>query len=1195
MRQVGFEDLPRLMTNSIPCQSSVTYQVGGSLPNSAHTYVERRADTTLFNSLIAGEFCYVLNARQMGKSSLRVQVMQRLLQAGVACAAVDITKIGSQNINSEQWYASLIGALVQGFELGDRFQLRAWWRERQYLAPVQRLGEFIETVLLELLPMPLVVFIDEIDSLLSLPFATDDFFTWMRACYNQRVDNSAFNRLTFALLGVTTPANLIQDKQRTPFNIGQAIPLEGLTLPAAAPLAEGLRHLSPNPETVLQAILDWTGGQPFLTQKLCRLAQQHLSEPIPLGQEQQVISQLIQARVLTDWEHYDEPEHLKTIRNRILVNEQRAGRLLGLYQQLLHIGTIPADDTNEQIELRLTGLVTYDQGQLRVFNPIYENVFDLAWVEFQLAQLRPYGVLLQAWFESACTDTSRLLRGESLKEALAWATDKSLSDQDYQFLAASQDWQQQETQRTLLIERQEKETMAAANRILSRASQKAKRLVFFAGIGLGIVSIFAVIVGTGLVKTSQELQNSEASLALEQESINILAQFPAQPLSSLVAAINNGRELYDLIGNAPLSQYPTTRPILTLNSILNDILARNRWEIADQLVGSSITKDGSVLTVLANGTVQLWNAQGQKQAEFHLSDQPLTGMRYDWQSEQLAILNRSGQGEVWHIQARPQKQFNLAGLSSSLVSFKFSPNHQTMAGISPSGRVYVWDQRGQLLADFRAHRPVGYSLAYTPDGQTLATSGNDGLVRLWGLDGSLRQAWPAGITQAVKPKSLVFVDPETLAGVSDDGILRIWNRQGEQINQWRVSITPSYLVAVSPNGQTLLTLSEDNIIRLWTTNGLLEAELSGHERFVTHVDFNPAQQRLVSNDRNGRLFIWDFQPRDQIWAARQSSVWNAVFNPAGTELATAGKNGTIKVWTRSGHLLHTHQASGSGINSLAFVPDQNTLLFGGDDGRVGMWAIPEKKIIPLRPAGSGIYTVAVAPQGQVLAAAGQEGKIFVWFQTRTSGQSFGSPLTIAGHQGAVWSLSFLPRAAQAEFGQGPILISTGQDGWVRLWDTQTGNLVRAINPKQGWLTSLRMAPDGQTFIVGGEGGVISQWELSGRRVRQFKGHLSSILSLALSQDGEMIASVAQDGIVNVWALSGQPLASFRSESGTIYSLDISPLPEQQLVIVGQADIVHLEPLYRLPDLLAKGCQWLQDYRVTHADAQAMCLTLAPSP
>src|SRR5438477_7348752 len=94
------------------------YVTGGTVPRDALSYVERRADRELYEGLHAGEFCYVLHARQMGKSSLMVRTAARLRDDGVAVAVLDLTAVG-QNVTVEQWYDGLLSQLGRKLGMED--------------------------------------------------------------------------------------------------------------------------------------------------------------------------------------------------------------------------------------------------------------------------------------------------------------------------------------------------------------------------------------------------------------------------------------------------------------------------------------------------------------------------------------------------------------------------------------------------------------------------------------------------------------------------------------------------------------------------------------------------------------------------------------------------------------------------------------------------------------------------------------------------------------------------------------------------------------------------------------------------------------------------------------------------------------------------------------------------------------------
>ncbi|HBL11937.1 MAG TPA: GAF domain-containing protein [Cyanobacteria bacterium UBA11162] len=152
-------------------------------------------------------------------------------------------------------------------------------------------------------------------------------------------------------------------------------------------VARKLKEKSQNYKKLLVEVLKWTGGQPFLTQQLCKLIANAEDSP-GIGAETAWVENLVRSRWIENWENREELVHLRTIRDQLLRRKHRSVKLLTLYQRILQQGEIDANDSVEQRELRLLGLVLKNQGKLRVHNRVYESIFNPVWVKNALKTIQ---------------------------------------------------------------------------------------------------------------------------------------------------------------------------------------------------------------------------------------------------------------------------------------------------------------------------------------------------------------------------------------------------------------------------------------------------------------------------------------------------------------------------------------------------------------------------------------------------------------------------------------------------------------------------------------------------------------------------------------------------------------------------------------------------------------------------------------
>ncbi len=324
-------------------------ELGGTIKHTDPYYIHRLADEVVI-ALAAeqGHTLVIKGPRQMGKSSLLIHYLVQSQKAGKKIAFVDFQMFSQEDLEAYPKFLSRFAMILSQ-------RLRLDLPEAPTIGTQFAMVDFMERVILPRVGGPLVVALDEADRLFRTPYKAD-FFSMLRLWHNNRVPlTPEWEVLDLALVISTEPYLLIDQGDRSPFNVGRLLELEPFARDECGQLNRNYGGLLSEQE--IEQLWTLLRGHPYLT----RLAYYRLTAPDRCGFEEL-------------WQRADDErgpfgDHLRAL----LMKLHERPELLAAMKQAIRTGTV--DDPDLYWRLYGAGLVRREGQRIDPANLLYARFF----------------------------------------------------------------------------------------------------------------------------------------------------------------------------------------------------------------------------------------------------------------------------------------------------------------------------------------------------------------------------------------------------------------------------------------------------------------------------------------------------------------------------------------------------------------------------------------------------------------------------------------------------------------------------------------------------------------------------------------------------------------------------------------------------------------------------------------------------
>ena len=555
----------------------------------------------------------------------------------------------------------------------------------------------------------------------------------------------------------------------------------------------------------------------------------------------------------------------------------------------------------------------------------------------------------------------------------------------------------------------------------------------------------------------------------------------------------------------------------------------------------AISLDGQfIASGSSDRTVKVWGLRtGQLVADCIGHQGAVTSVAFSPDNRFIASGSWDGTVKVWDAQTG-QLVANWIAHNNVAWSVVFSPDGRSVvSGGGGDARIKVWDaQTGRLMADHVGHVETGTSVAFSPDGRLVAFGDDGRTVKVWEAETGIGY-------EGVVPSVVIASNGRLVASGSEDGRVKVWDAE----TGWTNDIGHQNAVksvAISSDGQFVASGSGDGTVKMWNAQTRqLVADYVGHESGVRSVAISHDGQLIASGGDDQAVKVWDVQTRKFVaeCIGHDYVATSVALSPNGQFVVSGGNDdGKLKVWdAQTGQiscerLVVDYVGDEGSMRHVAISSDGRLIASGSDDKTVKVWDVQTRKLVAECIGHDYVATsVAFSPNGRFVVSGGNDdGTLKVW-DTQT-GKLVAKCIE---HDGRLpeepRELVFSP--------DGQFVASVGKYfGNVRVFEAETGRLVTCLT----WLEhTVAISSDGQRMVSSGHEGTVKVWETqSGQRVVDYVGHEGPVCSVAISPDGRFVVSGDWDGTVKVWDTQANECVNtlfFDRAVISVAFLDVHPL------------------------------------------------------